>query len=125
MPCTIALTARERKPLLHLYRHGADPQTARRAHILLLLDDGFPWAAIAAVLFTSPGTIARWQQRFLEGGVAAPAGRTPGRRPWFSWHWADVVVGWVTQRSPRDLGFLRSRWTCAVAAALLWPCLHL
>lgn len=125
MSCTIALTTRERKALLHLYRHGADPQAARRAHILLLLGAGFPWAAVAAVLFTSPNTIARWQQRFLEGGTEALAGQPLGRRPWFSWHRAAIVVGWVTERSPRDFGFVRSRWTCGVAAALLWSWLHL
>jgi hypothetical protein len=36
-----------------------------------------------------------------------------------------VVVRWVTEHSPRDFGFRRSRWTCACAAVLLWPCFHL
>jgi len=122
MSCTITLSAPERKSLLDLYRHGTDPGLIHRAHILLLLGDGFSWATIAAVLFTSPGTIARWQQRFREGGIETLAGRAPGRRRVFSWHWAGVVVRWVTERSPRDFGFLRSRWTCAVAALLLWSC---
>jgi transposase len=125
MNSTISLSADERKALLDLYRHGTDPQVSRRAHILLLLDGGFPWGAIAAVLFTSPSTIARWQQRFAAGGVAALAGRPPGRRPWFGWHWAGVAVRWVLERSPRDFGFLRSRWTCAAVAVLLWSCFHL
>jgi transposase len=125
MSCTITLAAHERKALLDLYRHATDPQVARRAHILLLLDGGYPWGTIAAVLFTSSSTIARWQQRFHEGGVEALAGRPPGRRPWFSWHWAGLVVRWVSERSPRDFGFLRSRWTCAVAALLLGSCFQL
>jgi transposase len=119
MTSTIALSADERKALLDLYRHSTDPALAHRAHVLLLLADGWTWDTVAAVLFTSASTLARWQQRFLQGGVAALAGGRPGRRPWFSWHWAGVVVGWVTERSPRDFGFLRSRWTCAVAAVLL------
>jgi transposase len=125
MNSTIALSADERKTLLDLYRRGADPEVARRAHLVLLLADGLPWALITAVLFTSPSTIARWQRRFQQGGVEALAGRPAGRRPRFGWLWADVVVGWVSQRSPRDFGFLRSRWTCAVAALLLWSCFHL
>jgi putative transposase len=125
MSCTITLGADERKALLDLYRHGTDPEVTHRAHIVLLLADGFPWGAIAAVLFTSPSTIARWQQRFHEGGLAALAGQPRGRRPVFSWHWAGVVAGWITRRSPRDFGFLRSRWTCAVAALLLWSCFQL
>jgi transposase len=122
MSCTIALRPDERKALLHLYRHPGTPELGHRAHILLLLAEGYPWGTIAAVLFTSPSTIARWQQRFQQGGIEALAGRPAGRRRWFSWHWAGLVVGWVTQRSPRDFGFLRSRWTCAVAALLLWSC---
>jgi putative transposase len=124
MSSTIALTADERKTLLQLYRHPGDPEVGRRAHIILLLADGYPWGAIAAVLFTSTSTIARWHRRFLDGGVEALAGRPVGRRPWISWHWAGVVVRWVTERSPRAFGFLRSRWTCAVAALLLWSCYH-
>src|SRR5437879_3938077 len=107
MSSTIVLTADERKALLDLYRHGADPEVTHRAHIVLLLGDGFPWATVAAVLFTSPSTIARWQRRFQEGGLAALSGQAPGRRPVFSWHGAGVVDRWVTERSPRDFGFLR------------------
>src|SRR5262245_52297072 len=120
MTSTIALAADEHKDLLQLYRHPCDPEVGRRAHIILLLADGYPWDTIAAVLFTSTSTIARWHQRFQAGGVEALAGRPVGRRPWFSGHWAGVVVRWVTEHSPRDFGFLRSRWTCAIAALLLW-----
>src|SRR5262245_2049547 len=119
MNSTIALSADERKALLGLYRRGPDPEAGRRAHILLLLGKGYTWDTIAAVLFTSASTIARWQQRFQAGGIAALAGRQPGRRQWFCWRWAGVVAGWVTQRSPREFGFLRSRWTCAAVAWLL------
>jgi transposase len=105
--------------LLQLYRRGTDPEVARRAHIILLVADGLPWSLITAVLFTSTSTIARWQQRYQAGGLEALTGRPPGRRPWFSGHWAGVVIRWVTECSPRDFGFLRSRWTCATVAWLL------
>src|SRR5262245_62136737 len=124
MNSTIVLAADERKALLDLYRRGTDPEVARRAHMVLLLADGFPWAVITAVLFTSTSTIAAGQQRYQAGGLEALAGRPPGRRPRFSWHWAGVVVRWVTEHSPRDFGFLRSRWTCGLAALLLWSCFH-
>jgi transposase len=104
---------------LHLYRRPTDPEVGRRAHILLLLGAGHPWDFIAAVLFTSPSTIGRWRQRFLEGGLEALVGQPPGRRPWSCGHWASLVVHWVTACSPRDFGLLRSRWTCAAVAWLL------
>ncbi len=124
MHSTIVLSTQQRKTLLRLYRCPTDPHTARHAHILLLLADGYPWDTIALVLFTSSSTIARWQRRFLDAGLDGLVGERPGRRPHFSWHWAGLVVGWVTQGSPRDFGFLRSRWTCAVAVLLLWSCFH-
>jgi transposase len=34
--------------------------------------------------------------------------------------WTTLIVRWVTALSPRDFGFLRSRWTCALIALLLW-----
>jgi len=122
---TIVLSAEERKALLDLYRRGTDTEVARRAHIVLLLADGLPWGLITAVLFPSTSTIARWQQRYQAGGLEALIGRPPGRRPGPSWPWAGVVIRWVTERSPRDFGRVRSRWTCAVAAALLWSIFHL
>jgi putative transposase len=125
MSSTISLSAEEHKSLLDLYRHGPGLDASHRAHILLLLHRGFTWAAIAEALLTSPSTIARWQQRFQAGGVDALAGRQPGRRSWLGWHWSSVVAEWVTQRCPRDFGFLRSRWTCALAVALLWSCFQL
>ncbi len=125
MSCTIALRPDERKALLRLYRHPGTPEVGRRAHILLLLAEGYAWDTIADLLFTSPSTIARWQRRFREGGIEALAAQRPGRLPRFSWHWAGVVVGWFTQRSPRDFGFVRSRWTCALAVVLLWACFQL
>ncbi len=117
---TITLTAHERKALLRLYRRPTDPDAGRRAHIILLLADGYPWVTIAAILFTAASTIARWQHRFLDAGLDGLAGQRPGRRPRPCWHWAAVVVRWVTECSPREFGFLRSRWTCALAAALVW-----
>jgi hypothetical protein len=49
-------------------RHNLDPALRLRAHLLLLLAAGCPWATIAAVLFCSTRTIARWGRRFEQGG---------------------------------------------------------
>jgi hypothetical protein len=51
------LTPAEREDLLDQYRRSADPAVGHRAHILLLLADGHPWATIAAVLFCSTSTV--------------------------------------------------------------------
>jgi transposase len=75
---------------------------------------------ITTVLFTSPSTINRWKQRFERDGIDAIAGLKRGRSPKFLWLWVMVAVRWVTERTPRDFGLLRSRWSCATVAMLLW-----
>jgi transposase len=120
MSCSITLRPEQRNALLDLYRRSTDPEVSRRAHVLLLLAEGYAWATVVAVLFTSSSTMARWRQRFDEGGVEAVLGQPSGRRPVFSWRWVVAVVGWVTACSPRAFGLVRSRWTCAVVAILLW-----
>jgi transposase len=120
MPCSISLGPGDRNALLAAYRRHADPAVRLRAHIILLLAEGYPWAAIAVVLFTSTSTIARWQARYRRGGLEALLGRRPGRRPRLGAFWAGVVVRWVAEQTPRSFGWLRSRWTCSVAAAVLW-----
>lgn len=116
---SIRLTGEDRKALLDYYRRDPDPQVRLRAHILLLLADGYNWATITAVLFTSPDTIARWKGRFERGGVADVLGRPRGRKRSAAWAWAAVVVLWVLARRPGEFGFARSRWSCEAVAVLL------
>jgi putative transposase len=117
---SITLAPDQRATLLRYYRGPFDAQLRLRAHILLLLDDGRTWEDIAAALYCSTRTIARWRQRFLEQGLAGLRGLPPGPPPRLGAGWAAVVVAWVLQATPRAFGFLRSRWCCEVLALLLW-----
>jgi transposase len=120
MDGSIHLRADGRKALLQCLRHGTDPEQRLRAHIVLLLADGWAWNVIAAVLFTSSSTINRWRRRFLDGGVASvidAPGRRRGSR--FGAFVIDLVFRWVTLQTPRAFGFFRSRWTCATVVLLL------
>ena len=121
MSPSISLTADERNTLLDYYRAPCDDHAVRlRAHIILLLAQGYPWATIAAILFCSSRTIARWQKRFIRGRVDALFGRTRGPRRRLAQRFADLVAYWVTQLTPRTFGYLRSRWSCALLALVLW-----
>ena len=120
MDGSIALSRKQRKVLLTHYRKSTDPAVRLRAHILLLLADGRSWSTIAAMLYTSPSTIARWKARFEKRGVEAILGDSRGRPAVFLVQWVLLVVRWVTEKTPRDFGFLRSRWSCATVALLLW-----
>jgi len=121
MSASISLTPDERNTLLDHYRCPfAEPELRLRAHILLLLADGYPWATIAAVLYCSTRTIARWKRRFAKSRLDALPGQPRGPRPRLAARWAALAVRWVTAKTPRAFGLLRSRWCCAVVALLLW-----
>jgi transposase len=117
---SITLTPDQRATLLRYYRGPFAPQLRLRAHILLLLHDGRPWGDIAAALYCSTRTIARWRRRFVQHGLAALPGRPAGAAGRRGGGWAAVVVTWVLQATPRAFGFLRSRWCCEALALLLW-----
>jgi putative transposase len=116
---SIRLSPGDRNTLLGHYRRDPDPQVRLRAHILLLLAGGHPWATVAAVLFTSPATIARWRGRFDRDGAAAVLGGPRGRKRSAAWAWAAVVAAWVLARRPSEFGLARSRWSCEAAAVVL------
>jgi putative transposase len=116
----ITLTADERLTLLDHLRHAPQPELRLRAHILLLLADGYAWATIAAVLYCSTRTIARWKRRFVQGRTDALLGHPRGAPARLADRWAAVVLGWVQTQTPRAFGFFRSRWCCAALALLLW-----
>jgi transposase len=121
---SIDLSTDQRTALLDRYRHDPDPNVRFRSHILLLLDDGHPWVTVASLLFCSSRTIDRWVKRFHAEGVQGVAGHKPGRPFRLAADWVRVVVEWVTTKTPRDFGFLRSRWCCETVALLMLSIHH-
>jgi putative transposase len=119
MTRSIRLSPEQRTALLERYRKAPEPEVRFRSHILLLLDDGLPWATVASLLFCSSRTIDRWVKRFAAEGLEGLGGHKPGRPFRFAADWVAVVVGWVTEKAPRDFGFLRSRWCCEAVALLM------
>jgi putative transposase len=123
MDGSIVLGHGQRKRLLEIYRGGKElhhSQVRLRAHIVLLLSEGHPWALIAAVLFCSTATIARWKDRFEQGGIDALLEENRGRRPWLLVGWIGLILVWIKRLTPRDFGYCRSRWCCATLALVLW-----
>src|SRR5512143_3075413 len=114
-----SLTTKQRDELLQIYRKDTDPELRFRAHIILLLAEGHTWDTIEALLFCSSRTLDRWKKRFEAQGIEGLTGRKRGRPFRFGLSWVAVVVAWVTQHTPREFGFLRSRWACATIVLLL------
>jgi transposase len=115
----VRLSPTDRQALLGYYRRSADPGIRLRAHILLLLDAGYPWATVSAVLFCSLSTISRWKGRYEAVGVDAVLGWHRGRKRSGVHVWAALVIRWVLTLSPADFRFVRSRWSCEAVAVVL------
>ncbi len=116
---SVSLDAQQRQALLGRFRKDQDPEVRFRCHILLLLDDGHTWGTVAMFLFCSSRTIDRWVKRFAAEGMEGLGGHKPGRPFRFTADWVDLVVEWVTEKVPRDFGFLRIRWSCGALALLI------
>jgi len=92
MEGSIHLQPSQRKTLLNVYRKTTDPAIRLRAHILLLLAEGYTWSLIAGMLYTSTHTIHRCKHRFEREGldsVLKPGGddrwsSSIGGQPWSS-----------------------------------------
>jgi putative transposase len=119
MDKSIILRGGQRNALSHLYRQHPDSAVRLRAHIILLLADGYAWSLIIAVLFCSSATIARTQKAFVGGGVDALQARRRGRRKVLGSVFVTLVLEWVQHCCPRDFGFVRSRWCCGTLVLLL------
>jgi transposase len=110
MSPAFSLRTTQRSTLLRDHRRHPDPQARLRAHILLLLADGYTWATIAAMLFTSSSTIARCKKQFEAGGVEALRGRQRGSLTRWSPE-ADAILRDALEHFPDELGFLAVNWT--------------
>lgn len=117
MEGSIRLTEEERKVLLRAYRSGSDARVARRAHVLLLRATGWTWGQIRDALFCSNDLITETMRWFTTGGVWAVLGQRIGEKQ--SPLWLLKVLDWITNFTPQDFGYFRSRWSCEILANLL------
>lgn len=118
MDGSIRLSAEERKALLQVYRSGGEARCARRAHILLLLDDGLSVREVREVTYASFDLINACVRRYGDGGVSAAVGTEPEERIPL---WMVQVAQWLRTKSPEDFGYFRRRWSCdTLAEVLAW-----
>lgn len=111
----LQLSARERKRCLQVYRSA---RAARRALVLWQLAEGMSYRELGEATLASPTLIAAVKRDFAAGGVERVLGLQA--RPFVVAYWLIVVVRWLLHKTPRDFGFFRSRWSCALLALLLW-----
>jgi hypothetical protein len=70
----IRLTESQRKSALEQFRFGANARISRRAHILLLLDQGLSYRTIMEVIFCGSDTVADVKRKFQEEGLESALG---------------------------------------------------
>jgi putative transposase len=111
----LQLSAKERKTCLATYRAA---RAARRALVLVFLADGRSYRDIGTAALASPSLVRAVKRDYAAGGVDRVLGREA--KPVTVAQWLIVVVRWLLQGTPRDFGFFRARWSCALLALLLW-----
>ena len=89
MDGSVSLSVKDRKALVRRFRAGITPETLRAA-----------------------------KQRWSQGGLTAIATMRPARTKLLA-AWLVTITTWVTQKTPRDFGLYRSRWSCATIAIVL------
>ena len=115
MDGNLRLSAKERKTCLATYRAA---NLARRALILLLLNEGRSYREIRAATLASPTMIRAVKKDWEAGGVSCVL--KTQEQPLVVAYWLIEVVRWLLHKTPRDFGFFRTRWSCALLALLLW-----
>jgi transposase len=114
MDGSIRLSTVERKACLITYRSA---RVARRALVLLLLDDEQSYRRIREGALASPTLIAAVKRDFRSGGLDRVLQME--RRDVSVAYWLIVVTRWLLSFTPQDFGFFRSRWSCELLALLL------
>lgn len=100
----VTLTPEERRELQSLLGGGqAKIRQVRRAHILLLADEGGTDAAIAQALHCGPSTVERTRRRFVEGGLprALTEDPRPGARTKLDGKQQAVVLALASSPAPQ------------------------
>lgn len=111
----VDLTDEERASLDKLIRGGTtSARKLRRAHTLLLADEGKTDREIAAALHTSPSTVHRTRRRFVEGGLdrALNEDPRPGARRKLDEKGEAVLETLARSEPPAG----RQRWTLQLLA---------
>jgi putative transposase len=118
MDGSIRLSETDRKRLLEVYRGNGAAREARRAHVLLLLADGYSYREIMALTYCSAELVSTVTRAFRErgiDGVRASQSDEPASRPL----WWGQVTSWLSRLTPRDFGYFRTRWSCGLLAEVL------
>lgn len=116
----IALPEAEVRQLEEVFRTTADPKLRHRVQIVLMAHRGRSHPAIAADTATSPRSVQRWLNAYLDRGLDGLRPRkAKGAKPRLTADLAPVLRQWVID-GPARQGLDRANWTYAELADHLY-----
>ncbi len=105
--------------LQHIIKTDPDPRVRRRAHALLLVEEGHTQAGVARLFHTSAYRVHVWQDRFVQAGREGLADRSRGGRPPKLTAEDRGFVEEALDRGPQAYGLPVFVWTLRDLQALL------
>ncbi|MFO0916947.1 MAG: winged helix-turn-helix domain-containing protein [Planctomycetaceae bacterium] len=84
---------------------------------MLLRADGWTWQQIQTALFCSTDLVAETVRCFASGGGWRRC--SAGDEAFAGARRLATVKRWLTEHTPQDFGYFRSRWSCEILANLL------
>ncbi|MCJ8051635.1 IS630 family transposase [Salmonella enterica] len=111
MPIIAPIPDEERQLMRKEAQQTYDKNHARRLIAMLMLHQGMTVTDVARLLCAARSSVGRWINWFTLHGVEGLKSLRPGRAP--RWPVADILqlLPLLVQRSPKDFGWLRSRWS--------------
>ena len=112
----ISLTDDDLRRLEDAFREAPDAKLRHRVQIVLMAHRGRRHPDIAADTGTSPRSVQRWLNAYLDGGLDGLRPRkAPGAKPKLTPDLAPVLRQWVID-GPAEHGLDRANWTYAELA---------
>ncbi|RRO04729.1 IS630 family transposase [Pectobacterium aquaticum] len=119
MPIIAAIPDEERRLMRKEAQQTHDKNHARRIIAMLMLHRGMTVTEVANTLCAARSSVGRWINWFTLHGIEGLKSLKPGRAP--RWPVADILqaLPLLVQRSPKDFGWLRSRWSTELLACIV------
>lgn len=113
------MTRPVRRRMRRVVRKHGNGDYRRRANALLLLHEGLTVSAVARVLQASRKSIREWRARYQRFGESGLVPQERGRRATTVSEELCAKTLELLEQSPREHGYLNSRWTSELLAACL------
>ena len=119
MPIIAPIPDEERRLMCKEAQQTRDKNHARRLIAMLMLHQGMTVTDVARILCAARSSVGRWINWFTLHGAEGLKSLRPGRAP--QWPVTDIlqVLPLLVQRSPKDFGWLRSRWSTELLSRII------